>query len=149
MLEYDPNKRIKPFEALQHPFFAEHLDCSKFPTLTLSVEDPINEDAMITEDAPKGVLQLFINEPFDNPVTQELRPDMGRLCRQIASKRSLFCSSTKETTRMTMIRKIFSIPCDVPEGTGKPGPDSTKPGSKEDLHVHCTSRYFYNAHKNL
>jgi len=150
MLEYDPTKRIKPLDALDHAFFKNFLNEGvKFPSVIIGSSPIMNEpESMIqpeneiepmilenNETRPKNETfpYLTLSEPLDDPQDVELLCDLSKLCKQIASKRTLLSSSTKDSCKISMIRKILSIPSESQEPQPKHQIDSIKSDSKADL----------------
>lgn len=95
MLDYNPETRIKPLDALSHPFFQKFLGPLNFPSITIKPQ--------------AGAIRLCLNGALDDPQDTELFPDVSYI-RKIVSSTEASSSSTKESRKMTIIRNILSIP---------------------------------------
>jgi serine/threonine protein kinase len=145
MLEYEPSKRIRPIDALHHPFFTQFLDSEipKFPTVSI-VTRPSQIEPMQTQIAMERdytLQSVELSEPFENPHTWSLFPKLVHACSRVASKGTNTCSSTKETPKQKMIRKIFSMSQAPEENNMKPSHNSTKSGSENEGHGQSAGRY--------
>jgi hypothetical protein len=143
MLEYDPAKRIKPLEALGHPFFKEYLGDLVLPSVSLFTP-PISEiqpmldvtsGEQTSSEKIKPNYKLILRQPLNDPISKELFS---------ASKQNEFksrtFSSTKESRKHMLMREILnSLPSDTCKR--KHGRDSTNPGSQEYMNGRCISKY--------
>jgi len=102
ILNYNPEIRIKPLEALNHPFFYKYLGTLSFPNIILKQH--------------ADNIKLCLSSPLPDPQDNNLLPDVGYICRKILSNKRIMSNtrfsstSTKESRKMTVIKKILSIP---------------------------------------
>lgn len=149
MLEYDPSKRIKPLEALQHPFFSQFMDSEvpKLPTVSVinKLENCLPESMIL----PMETYQCIkLSESFNDPRTMSLNPTIDHICSQIKTKGVALCRSAKETTyKAKILKEIFSMSLAPEEKNVKQGHNSTQSGSDKELNCQGSNKYVNNSQK--
>ena len=136
MLEYDPNRRIKPLEALQHPFFAAGPGERQLPMVSLTeIELPVEENEKMTDtlgskehtQRPKKRLTINLAGEFDDALSLDLFPRISQ--RSFDQQRAL-SNSSKESGKAQLIRKILSTSFASQEANARVRPESTRAQSE-------------------